>query len=130
MTPEFRAYIQNGDDDWEMVYDLAYEEYQPINDLLASTDNLMMFTGQHDSAGNKIWEGDIVRMLLLDQPAVGTEHAVTFDPNLSAFVLIPKRALHYECRPDLEHRRALAGHRLLIVGNIHENPELLQGNRS
>ena len=85
----------------------------PINDLLKGTDNLMQFTGLLDKQGVDIYEGDIVEY----DNAVGFWYGeVKYINQYSAF-----RCVFNDGRwTDLYEN-------IKVIGNIHENPELLKG---
>ena len=86
-------------------------------------ETLGQFTGLHDKNGREIYEGDIVRYRTSDERY--TKHPT--------FSILP---IHY----DNDSAKFMAGDiywqdlwspRLEIIGNIHENPELIQPeNRS
>lgn len=72
---------------------------------------LMQFTGLYDKNGKEVFEGDVVKL-----PAGNMR--VSFSDG--AFVLIPpKTNVIYEALGLIEDEYE-------IIGNIHENPELLE----
>lgn len=85
-------------------------------------------TGMKDINGTTIWEGDIVEVTCLkaDERLGETIRAyVTYDDDMAAFVL---------CNGENKaHGSALYSNRNVaafeVIGNIHENAELLQGKK-
>ena len=85
---------------------------------------LMQFTGLHDKNGKEIYEGDIVRLYGwwnasgpagFDsdiQPVIWDEEVCGFSPYAI-----------YDCDCGVYH----APEETEVIGNIHENPELLEG---
>lgn len=124
---KFRAWIpedwyEDEPQEWFMTYDLAFEDYEPINDLLASVDHLMQFTGRKDGAGNNIYEGDIVELAL--------KNDATGDVTLKLYRVGWCSEWDRWNLYDEANREAHLGfvnlHESLVVGNIYENPELMR----
>jgi len=89
---------------------------------------LEQFTGLHDSKGREIYEGDIVEYV--DMPFYRKRYKVEFG-NFSfdgghyryqyhGFGLVP-----IECDDMEDHWRLIEGD-IEVIGNIHENPEILR----
>ncbi len=102
-------------DKLEMVY-LSEDGKQGADTWAKATDpglHLMQFTGLHDTADTEIYEGDI----LTTKTGTGAVGAVLFDHGMY-FSKHPKTGLicHIYQNP-CEYR---------VIGNIHENPELLK----
>lgn len=115
---KFRAWLPEHYDEpqnWSMVYDLAFEDFEPINDLLASVDHLMQFTGLTDRDGNEIYEGDIIGWeYYFDSEKIKEFSVVCWDKENTCFDFGDYR------RPRFYPR--------MVVGNVYENPELLKGD--
>ena len=105
---KFRAFI-----DGEMIGpdDLAFDDFQPLSDLLSNCDNLMQFTGLQDKKGKDIYEGDIY---------------IAGDAKIK-YVVIFRGCGFIGAQVG---NKSLAGLEHFIkdtevIGNIHQNPELL-----
>lgn len=84
-------------------------------------DKLMQFTGLLDKNGKEIYEGDIVRddSFKDDLSSLFRDMAVVWDEIACCFTRNPKNNQHFQ----------LSTHRCWmyeVIGNIHENPELLK----
>jgi uncharacterized phage protein (TIGR01671 family) len=85
--------------------------------------NIMQFTGLLDKNGNKIFEGDIVTY----KRSVGnwtgqtmtTTHKIIFTEEVNAFVM--------DYGSSYIKLRKHWGYEYEVIGNIFENPDLLQG---
>ena len=75
------------------------------------------FTGLLDKYGNKIYEGDILR--LGNSPSGVCE--VKWNESIAAFCI----RFCFEC--EIGSRPLGGGVEFAIIGNIHDNPELLKG---
>lgn len=102
--PVVRHYIYNK---WGVKYDIAEQ-------------TLGQFTGLHDCEGREIWEGDIVSRCIgsfngkdvYENYEIKFKAGGTFGPNSMRW-----------CLGDLGNM--FGGPELKVIGNIHENPELL-----
>jgi uncharacterized phage protein (TIGR01671 family) len=91
---------------------IRYAEEEPI--LL---DTVGQYTGLHDKNGREIFEGDIVK---LDSNMLKITGIVTYHNNEAIFVL---EDLHDEIEECLWYMQE----DLEVIGNIYDNPELLEG---
>lgn len=84
------------------------------NSFMVVSDTVGQYTGLKDKNGKKIFEGDIVKSIETKETGV-----VQFFPEHSAFMVWCKSSNEvgflYECTSIAE-----------VIGNIHDNPELLE----
>lgn len=74
------------------------------------------FTGLYDKNGSGIYEGDVVKYDAIR----GKTCQITWDIELSRFIIMTK------CKGDYAGLTTYNKSELEIIGNIHENPELLE----
>jgi uncharacterized phage protein (TIGR01671 family) len=82
---------------------------------------IMQFTGLHDKNGKEIYEGDIVI-------AAATNWAIQYHDDSMGFVLTKDVADQDAKTLRMSHKReerARAASQIEVIGNIYENPELL-----
>ncbi len=126
---KFRAWIEKvwedeDCDEYEMCYDLAFEDFEPINDLLGRVENLMQFTGLKDKNGKEIYEGDIVKYKYHIRPDWDDDESFDEISEVKfwngTFYPIPDE---YECEDSYYSWKK---DNFEVIGNIYENKELLK----
>lgn len=122
---KFRAWIQKDEYDenekpeMEMCYDLAFDDYEPINDLLTSVEHLMQFTGLTDKNGKEIYELDVVTRDYIDHKV---KFVVKWIDGYACFAFV-----RYDVYIDGENHyfQKIDKDNLEVIGNIYENGDLL-----
>lgn len=122
---KFRAKEIGSEGKWR-VGDLHITATKPhihslSNKYLIKIETIGQFTGLNDENGKEIYEGDIVRYSLDDRKDVGY---IGFHTRSASFRVI---AEHTDF--GIGNRGELHELNLEVIGNIHDNPELLKGKR-
>ena len=101
-----------------------------LNDL---NDNLIVeqFTGLHDKNGKEIFEGDILQLKKLDGSVLlykifCVKGGFAFNTHQDDFYKPQIEIYFYESTSDMQNSSFIST--LEIIGNIFENPELLDKN--
>lgn len=121
MIPKCRIYCYETQ---EMIVANDYEELSELFMALNADDSLysepMQSTGLFDKNGNEIFEGDIVRISMrIGKRTTTSIGTVEFDKFEVCFIIQNKLGGHYV---TMFHVRYFE-----VIGNIYENPELLEG---
>ena len=115
-------YDRNPDND---IHQIVFEEMMdwglPNRHLRADVlpETVGQYTGLTDKNGKKIFEGDIIKGCEYDDIYFVKYFA---DDNYPAFDVVPE--MNTECN-GLSHLIIVEG--IEVIGNIHDNPELLKG---
>lgn len=81
----------------------------------------MQSTGLKDKNGVEIYEGDIVELKYPYDKRIKTRGSIVWDIYKSCFGISMK-----ETTERYELYRVTAGNYLTVIGNVHQNPELLE----
>ncbi len=95
--------------------------------------DLMQFTGLKDKNGKEIYEGDILKVIYTYDDEESIHHVIwglrivnNYQVNYPAFCLSPNLGEEVNCFSLLFD----SGEYLVeVIGNIHENPELLESDK-
>lgn len=79
------------------------------------------YTGLKDKNGNRIFEGDIVRIATNGTRNLET-YSIDFAPEIGMYVIHNHRDMGDDRDFTMMH-----GYELEVIGNVHDNPELLKG---
>lgn len=99
---------------WSLIEDADDAELQ-----LADSYELMQSTGLHDKNGQSIYEGDVLDIGLRDQDGKPVIAPVSYETYAAGYVLDNGcNGIWQRLTEDCE-----------VIGNIFENPELLEGKQ-
>ena len=116
------------------------EENMYFNDVEIDPETLCQYTGLNDKNGNRIWENDIVSCehekysednpsevypLFADPIKYTRNYAVEFINTGSSYGYhLRNKSIHFMLTGNV-----IQNHKIEVVGNIFDNPELLKGER-
>ena len=116
------------------------EENMYFNDVEIDPETLCQYTGLKDKNGNRIWENDIVSCehekypddnpsevypLLPESIKYTRNYAVEFINTGSSYgYRLRNKTIHFMLTGNV-----IQNHKIEVVGNIFDNPELLKGER-
>lgn len=138
-TIKFRAWVK---DERKMISadSFAFEDYQPLAYLFKSSELVFMqFTGLLDKNGNEIYEGDItaLRISLIEVRhfevaiksvvrAVQNYHSFTDGFSKVRITGVVFKWKGFELFPILNIDGTDDTSKMEVIGNIHDNPELMK----
>lgn len=110
-------HIRKHDEYGDCAYIIGFT--QNPSSTIVDINTIGQFTGLRDKNGKEIYEGDIVQYSLDCKKDIGY---IGFHTLSASFRLITKHTDY-----GIGNRGALHGSPLVVIGNIHDNPELLKG---
>ena len=105
---------------------IEHEEYgdsayiiESDSTTIVDINTIGQFTGLHDKNGKEIYEGDIIKS------SHGTIHYIVYDNDLACFKAVVARYNLFDEYSNLSNGW-IARFNKEVIGNIHDNPELLK----
>lgn len=117
MIPKFRAW----DNECKIIREYDELKGLTLDALDASNFELEQFTGLKDKNGKEIYEGDIVQY--------GNEEDMKFSVTFKQGVFYACNTLGSEFMVDTFLGSLAIGNRLKVIGNAHQNPELVEADK-
>lgn len=108
---------QNGEGDFAIIY----QQKPTVEKYPVYADTVGQYTGMKDKNGTKIFEGDIVDFP--DRSDSESYGVVKYDTNETEFVIVYDSI--YTGLGRQYHSRDIE-----VIGNIYDNPELLEGDNN
>lgn len=122
------VFISPSDGDWfdfisrikNNVFNLPAAKYAVMPETVGQ------YTGLHDRTGKEVYEGDVVFWIAIDMQGrgKGEQGAIIWDKHTMAWAIMRDKPTS-DGRPCIISRPFDRKH-LEVVGNIHDNPELLE----
>ena len=100
-------------DTWELIGKLYFVD----------PDTVCQYTGLTDKNGRKIFEGDILKRVLLPTKRIENNFRIAFVPVKSCFSAIDLDGSNVTFISDYIN----SSYEIEVIGNIFDNPELLEG---
>ena len=132
MIPKFRIWDKTNKEmlDWkelDLTKELGEDEitiFEPTGQFAQPMYfyEAMQSTGLKDINGTEIYEGDIVEFKYPYDKRIKTKGAIIWNNNKACFGINMK-----ETTEQYELYRITAENYLTVIGNVHQNPELLEG---
>lgn len=92
-----------------------------VDDLIVDTESVGQFTGLHDKNGKEIYEGDIIC-----SEKYKHIHVISYDDTLGSFVG-KTPGDRYGTFTGPINQRWINDYEKEVIGNIHDNPEMMKG---
>ncbi|MDO0996613.1 YopX family protein [Staphylococcus hominis] len=134
MIPKFRIWDKTNKEmlDWkelDLTKELGEDEitiFEPTGQFAQPMYfyEAMQSTGLKDINGTEIYEGDIVEFKYPYDKRIKTKGAIIWNNNKACFGINMK-----ETTEQYELYRITAENYLTVIGDVHQNPELLEGQR-
>lgn len=116
---KFRSWVDNGDEFTAMEY---FSLYERVRQYCSDSYEVMQYTGLKDGDDVECWDGDIVEFIQMNSDMSETKSTAFIQWGSWCYSLwkMYKGERNHFTRFD-----AICAGKCKVIGNIHQNPELL-----